>query len=110
MANILAHHPDWVGVRTGSDGTNPWMDAVVFVAPDQVRLAVAACAKGLDEFWGEAGNNGMCYGDCIEEQLALARARYEIVYAESDGLEPTKEWSKWIDGLYKAGKIIVEVF
>lgn len=114
MKTVWEVLPDWVEIRTGSNGANPWMDAVVFVHEEQVNVAAQACLDAMEFFWSDEGEaSGMCYGDCIELFLIEAGVVFRAAYADFDIYNddyPSEEWDDRMEALYRAGKIVKEAY
>lgn len=58
---------NFVTIRSGSDGTNPWMDAMVYVDPADAPQAAQLCHKAMLDFFED--DAWPTYGDSIYDAL-----------------------------------------
>jgi hypothetical protein len=86
--------PPAVGLRWFSDN-NTWMDCLVVVHKDDKCAAADAILDGINAYWEEEGDEGLCYGDSIEIRLAERGINYDIYYIDYDPEEDWEDEEAW---------------
>lgn len=84
---------------------NEWIDCVITVNEEDVERAKELVITAMEEWWDFLGDEGLCYGDAIEDALTNAGILYNIRYhaADMDNLdidseEYEEEWENSIPG------------
>lgn len=70
---------------------NPWIDFVVTVDESDAWATATTVARAMQEFWACA-DDGLCYGDAVENALTDAGIAYDIMYHDADDM--TDEYEK----------------
>lgn len=83
----------------------PWIEFFVVVSEDDEQWAETAVLQAINDYWDD---DERCYGDIVEEELAISGLRYQLFCGEYDPKtdEPTADWLTFAENINSSMPVI----